>query len=49
MPVLVGTGAVMGRAKMSTIGSNGVSRCTVILPVELSVVTPEIVLALPLA
>ena len=47
--VLGGTGAVPGSAKMSTIGANGATRLTVIVPVVSSVVTPEIVLALPLA
>jgi hypothetical protein len=46
---LGGTGAVPGSAKMSTIGENGATRLTVILPDESSAVMPEIVLALPLA
>ena len=47
--VLFGTGAVPASPKMSTIGANGRTRLTTILPVESSVVMPEIVLALPLA
>ena len=47
--VFGGTGAVPGSAKMSTIGANGATRLTTILPVASSVVIPEIVFALPFA
>jgi hypothetical protein len=47
--VLGGTGAVPASAKMSSIGANGATRFTTILPVASSVVIPEIVFALPSA
>ena len=47
--VLGGTGAVPGSAKMSTIGENGATRLTVSVPFVSSALTPEMVLALPLA